>query len=57
MAKGQSLCISCQRFATKAGHLLRLTRMGRPCGSFLKICKPSTCGFSFAILGVVEGNR
>lgn len=45
------------RRATKTSHLLRLTRMGRPCGSFLKISKPSTCGFDFTIFRVVEGSR
>lgn len=44
------------RRATKTGHLLRLTRMGRPCGSFLKTGKPFTCGFDFTIFRVVEGS-
>lgn len=43
--------------ATKTAYLLHLTRMGRPCGYFLKIGKPSTCGFDFAIPGMVEGSR
>lgn len=44
-------------YATKTAYLLRLTRMGRPCGSFLKISKPPTCGFDFTIFRVVEGSR
>ena len=46
-----------QHRATKTAYLLRLTRMGRPCGSFLKTSKSSTCGFDFTIFRVVEGSR
>lgn len=42
-------------YATKAGYLLRLTRMGRPHPRFRKTGKPSTCGFNFAFFDVVGG--
>lgn len=43
--------------ATKTAYLLRLTRTGRPWPCFLKIGKPSTCGFNFVFFGMVEGGQ
>lgn len=41
--------------ATKSAHLLRLTRYPRPYPLFMKNRRRSTCGFVFALFGMVGG--
>lgn len=43
--------------ATKPAHLLRLTRHPQPYSSFEQNSRRSTCGFVFALFGMVGGKR